>query len=129
MSQKLHLDAGLLWIHGLHAEALHLHDLYLLVGSLHLLLEEGLGEREGGLLLVDEFRLIFLELTLDDLLHQIDRYVHIAALLLGTDDVPLYRNGNFNFLTALLHAQGDVGLRVLVKIALQLSDLLLNGIL
>ena len=79
-----------------------------------------------GLFLVDEFCLIFFELALDDFLYQVNGYVHICALLFGTDNMALHRDGHFDFLAILGNAQSNDGLCILVKIPFQFSDLLNN---
>ena len=61
-------------------------------------------EYEDRLFLIDQLILIFLKLPLDDLFHQIDGYIHIAADLLGTNDITLHRDRHFYLLPVLLNA-------------------------
>ena len=48
--------------------------------------------------LVEEV-IVLAKLTFNDLFHKINRYIHIIADLLRTDDVAFYRNCHFNFLS------------------------------
>ena len=59
---------------------------------------------------------IFPELAFNNLLYQINRYIHIGAFLLGADNVALYRNGYLNLLMFFLHTQGYVNFRIRSKV-------------
>ena len=58
-----------------------------------------------SLALCDQLVLVFAELSLDDLLHEIDGYVHIIACLLRADDIALDRDRHLDLLTSFLHAE------------------------
>ena len=62
----------------------------------------------SSLFLVHQLIFIFLKLSLDDLLHQIDGHIHITADLLGTNDVSLHRNRHLYLLTILLHTERNM---------------------
>ena len=58
----------------------------------------------AGLMLVHDFILIFLKLSLNYLFNQIDGYIHIIAYLLGTDNVTFHRDRYLDLLAILLNA-------------------------
>ena len=124
MSQKLHLNAGVLRIHGLDIKLLGANDLDLLV--IHIvILDIHPAEASCRLFPVHYLGLIFLQLSFNDLLHQVNGNIHIIADLLGTDNIPFHRNGHLYLLALLLNAQGYMHFRIRVKIFLQLADLIL----
>ncbi len=124
MSQKLHLNAGVFRIHGLDIKLLGADDLDFFIVHI-VILHIHPAEIPCGLLLVHYLGLIFLQLALNDLFHQINGDIHIIADLLRTNDIPLHRNGHLYLLAFFLHAQGYMHFRVRVKIFLQLADFIL----
>ena len=94
--------------------------------SLCLLLNIEFAEIDVGLLLVDEFRLIFLELALDDLLYQVNGYIHVCALLFRTDNVALHRMVTSIFWRSLVTLRVMMASVSWLKLSLQFSDLLNN---
>ena len=79
-------------------------------------------------MLVDDLLLVLLQLTLNDLFHQIDGYVHVIADLLRTDNISLDRYRYFYFLPVSLDRQSDNALCVLREILVKLSKLILYRI-
>ena len=127
MSQHFHLETCLLRYGWLDGKFLSLYDLDLLILNLILLLYKCLGEGEGCLLLVDEFLSIFTDLALNDLLYQINRYIHVRAGLLRAYGVALNRDGDLNLLVVLLGAERYDDLCIRSEKMFQLADLLLNS--
>jgi len=127
VSQKLHLHAGIFRIHGLEIEGLMADDpdgLLKGIGSFNELpLQVG-----AFLVLPDDLSLVFLDLSLDDFLHQIDGYIHIVADLLGTDDAALDGDGHLDLMTVLVHAQCDMGDCILGEEFVQLAQLVAYGL-
>ena len=71
---------------------------------------------------VNDLCLIFLDLTLDNFFNEINRYIHIAGILLSSDNAAFNRNRNLYFLTSFLYAQCNLYFQVSgEKIALQFS--------
>ncbi len=102
VSKKFHLYAGIFRIHWFHAEFFRTDDLDVFVLQI-VMLQIFFLEVSCFLLFVGNFVFVFAKLAFDDLLYQIDGYVHIVAYLLGTDDISFYRNGNLNFLSFFLY--------------------------
>ena len=125
MAEKLHLHAGILRIHGFDVKLLRADNLHILF--IHVvLLNKLLPEKARPLFLIYQLVLILLKLSLDNLLNQINRHIHITADLLGTDDISLHRNRHFDLLTILLHTERNMHFRILGKKLLQLTDLVLH---
>ena len=125
MAEKLHLYAGFFGIHGLDGELFHFLDLDLFF-CVFFFVDEQVGECDCGLLFIYNLGFISLQLTLDDFFNEVDGNIHIVADLFGTDDGALHRNGDLDFLTFFFHAESDDCFCVVVKISLQLADLLDN---
>ena len=70
-------------------------------------LDELFVEADCALLLVDEFLLVLLQLTLDDFFHQINGNVHVVADLFGTDHIALHGDRYLDLLPFLLHTECD----------------------
>ena len=77
---------------------------------------------------VDDLLLVLLQLTFNDLFHQIDGYVHVIADLLRTDNISLDRYRYFYFLSVSLDRQSDTALSFLRAQLVKLSTLLLSRI-
>jgi len=73
------------------------------------------------LLFCNQFGFILSELTLDNFFYEINGYIHIAAFLLGTDNVSFYRNRNFDFLTFFFYTECNDNVSFRSKILFQFS--------
>ena len=83
MSQKLHLNACILRIHGLNAKALGADDTDLVLIIICTVLYKIVTENAACLLMSgNELVAILLELTLDNLLNEVDGNIHVIADLL-----------------------------------------------
>ena len=124
--QKLHLHACILRIHGLDIEPFGPDDLHFLV-FVEILLQIGGLEAAAGLMLCNQFIFIFLQLSFNDLLHQVDGNIHVVACLLRADDTALHRDRHFNLLPFLLHAQGHDHFRIRGEVFFQFAQFVLNS--
>jgi len=96
VAEKLHLQAGILGIHGLHIELLRADNLDVLALGVVALQELRL-EGTSSLVLVYDLVLILAELALNNLLNQVDGDIHIVTGLLGPNDGALHRDGDLIF--------------------------------
>ena len=126
MSQQFHLHTCIFRIHRFNTKLLGTDNLNLFVLQ-EFILHKLFLEVSSCLLLIDDLGFIFAKLTLDDFLYQVDGYIHIAAHLLGTNNVSFYRDGNFNLLSVFFHTQGYMNLCLRSKIPFQLTKLFLYG--
>ncbi len=122
MSKQLHLYAGLFRIHRFHGKAFGLYDLNLVLG-IGFLVYEQLGEGLSRLFFVDQFVFVFTKLAFDDLLNQVDGYIHIIAGFLGADNAAFYRNRNFDLLFIFLYTECYDDLCIWKEIPFQLPNL------
>ena len=58
-----------------------------------------------SLALCNQFVFVFAELAFNDLLHEINGYVHIIACLLRADDTAFDGDRDLDFLAPFLHAE------------------------
>ena len=91
-------------------------------------LEKASAEIAAILLFGYQFIFIFAKLTFNDLFYQINGNVHIIADLFRTDDMSLYRDGNFNLLTLLFYTHGHIHFCVRCKIPFQFSQLVSHAV-
>ena len=123
MVEQIHLQDGLLRAHGLD-EKCFAHDL-----ELALLADLRLGGQDGGIesaltQALLQARLFFADLAVDIFLRRVDGGAHISFLvfLLGTEERISAPDGHFDHAAVVsLHREGDVGLRFIFEIAIQLE--------
>ena len=129
MSEHIHLQAGLLGIHGLYRDALGADDLDLIL-VLFGLLDIILGRKARGLIFVDKLFAVTQQLALESLLGHIDGIVHTGGPALGADDAASERNGDLYPLKLALSGEHYMrGGFLREEFSELFADLFLDGIL
>ena len=128
MTDELHLQAGLLRGHGLQIELLRTENLNLRLSQFLLFLNKGIGEKLYVLLPVNQLGAVLADLSLDDILNQINGLIHVSAGFLCPDNGSLYRDGYLDLLQILLCGERDVANCLRLEEFIKLTELLVNHV-
>lgn len=108
------------------AETFGLYNLDFVL-RLSFLTDKQIGKGLCGLLFVDEFVFVLTKLAFNDLLYQVDGYVHVIAGFFSTDNVALNRDSNLDFLFVFLYTESYDDFCIRKEVTFQFSDFFLNG--